>query len=248
MPGAKLKVASLPGRRSHCEDSQRRSDEGHNGDSEWPVPAGRYQRLAETAGGKKLTSEFANLGFRHRSSGPSFSDANDAIRPSPVRRHAIPKPAASFPRRAPRSPMSFLKKFFRNVFRDGSPVETTNGFQKALGRAVGSPSRRRSLRRLHADRESRSPVVRTTARSFRRRATRRDVYFDEESKTSVPVLMGDASKENGCSTRSSTCLDPLGFEVDVVLETSHNRRSQWPRRSVPRAYRSAGAEKHLVRL
>jgi hypothetical protein len=51
---------------------------------------------------------------------------------------------------------------------------------------------------------------------------RHDVYRDEETKASVPVLMGAASSEHLFETFMEL-LDPLGSVVDVVLETSHNR-------------------------
>ena len=47
---------------------------------------------------------------------------------------------------------------------------------------------------------------------------------DDESKTKVPVLMGAATREKLFDVFLDL-LDPLGFEVDVVLETSHNRSS-----------------------
>jgi hypothetical protein len=51
---------------------------------------------------------------------------------------------------------------------------------------------------------------------------RHDCFSDEESKTRVPVLMAAATKHELFETFLDL-LDPLGFEVDVVLETSHNR-------------------------
>ncbi len=51
---------------------------------------------------------------------------------------------------------------------------------------------------------------------------RHDVYHDEETRASVPVLMAAASNEQLFETFMDL-LDPLGSEVDVVLETSHNR-------------------------
>ncbi len=52
---------------------------------------------------------------------------------------------------------------------------------------------------------------------------RHDVYRDAETKSSVPVLMAAASKETLFDTFIDL-LDPLGCEVDVVLETSHDRQ------------------------
>ena len=52
---------------------------------------------------------------------------------------------------------------------------------------------------------------------------RHDTYRDSESKTSVPVLMAAASSEQLFDVFLEL-LDPLGAEVDVVLETSHDRQ------------------------
>ena len=54
---------------------------------------------------------------------------------------------------------------------------------------------------------------------------RHDFYVDEATKTSVPVLMAAASSEK-LFEMFMDLLDPLGDEVDVVLETSHNRDSR----------------------
>jgi hypothetical protein len=51
---------------------------------------------------------------------------------------------------------------------------------------------------------------------------RHDCYRDEQSHTSVPVLMAAVSSE-GLFDTFMDLLDPLGSVVDVVLETSHNR-------------------------
>lgn len=52
---------------------------------------------------------------------------------------------------------------------------------------------------------------------------RHDCYHDEQSKTRVPVLMASASREV-LFELFMELLEPLGDEVDVVLETSHNRQ------------------------
>lgn len=52
---------------------------------------------------------------------------------------------------------------------------------------------------------------------------RHDYYRDEENHNSVPVLMASASREDLFETFMDL-LDPLGFTVDVVLETSHKQR------------------------
>ena len=53
-----------------------------------------------------------------------------------------------------------------------------------------------------------------------RQGYRHDTYRDEESRSNIPVLMVSASRER-LFDLFLDLLDPLGFEVDVVLETSH---------------------------
>jgi hypothetical protein len=51
---------------------------------------------------------------------------------------------------------------------------------------------------------------------------RHDSYHDEQNRTNVPVLMVAVSNEKLFDVFLDL-LDPLGFTVDAVLETSHNR-------------------------
>lgn len=53
---------------------------------------------------------------------------------------------------------------------------------------------------------------------------RHDSYTDEETKSKVPVLMAAASRDIVFDVFMDL-IDNLGTEVDVVLETSHNRES-----------------------
>ena len=53
-----------------------------------------------------------------------------------------------------------------------------------------------------------------------RQGYRHDTYHDDHTKASVPVLMGAASNDQLFEIFMEL-LDPLGFTVDVVLETSH---------------------------
>jgi hypothetical protein len=118
--------------------------------------------------------------------------------------------------------MGFLKRFFRNVFRDGSPVGTTSSFERLsedeLEAHLGV-KRYGSFQLTDAIRPSYDLQV-VPSEGYRH-----DVYFDEESQARVPVLMGAASHERLFETFMDL-LDPLGVEVDVVLETSHNRQQR----------------------
>jgi hypothetical protein len=54
---------------------------------------------------------------------------------------------------------------------------------------------------------------------------RHDTYRDDDTKAQVPVLMAACSRQRLFDIFLEL-LDPLGFEVDVVLETSHYRQSR----------------------
>jgi hypothetical protein len=117
--------------------------------------------------------------------------------------------------------MGFLKKIFRNVFRDGMPAHTTSSFERLTDEELEAHlgvSRYGDFMLTGAVRPSYDLQV------IPCQGYRHDVYRDEENKTNLPVLMGAASKEQIFETFMDI-LDPLGFEVDVVLETSHNRQN-----------------------
>ncbi len=115
--------------------------------------------------------------------------------------------------------MGFLKKIIRNVFRDGAQVATTSSFAKLSEEDLEAHlrvSRYGSFILTDAVRPSFDLQV-VPAQGYRH-----DVYIDEESKARVPVLMA-AATHNKLFETFMDLLDPLGFEVDVVLETSHSR-------------------------
>jgi hypothetical protein len=115
--------------------------------------------------------------------------------------------------------MGFLKKFFRNVFRDGSMPVGTSSFEhlseEDLEAHLGV-ARYGTFNLTDAVRPSYDLQV-VPCQGYRH-----DSYRDEENRTSVPVLMGAASSERLFDTFLDL-LDPLGTVVDVVLETSHSR-------------------------
>jgi hypothetical protein len=117
--------------------------------------------------------------------------------------------------------MGFLKKIFRNVFRDGMPTHTASSFDRLSDEELEAHlgvARYSNFLLTGAVRPSYDLQV-IPCQGFRH-----DVYRDEDNKTSVPVLMGAASKEHLFEIFMDI-LDPLGSEVDVVLETSHNREA-----------------------
>ncbi len=118
--------------------------------------------------------------------------------------------------------MGFLKKFFRNVFRDGGQPQSSSSFEHLSEEQLEahlSVARYGDFLLSGAVRPSYDLQV-VPSQGFRH-----DAYRDEESKTSVPVLMASASCEHLFEVFMDL-LDPLGSEVDVVLETSHNRQAR----------------------
>lgn len=118
--------------------------------------------------------------------------------------------------------MGFLKKFFRNVFRDGVEGAAESAFDQLTEEQLEAHlavARYGDFVLTDAVRPSYDLKV------VPRQGYRHDVYRDEDSKSRVPVLMAAATKEQLFQTFMDL-LDPLGFEVDVVLETSHHRKSR----------------------
>jgi hypothetical protein len=115
--------------------------------------------------------------------------------------------------------MGFLKKFFRNVFREGSMPPGTSSFEhlseEELEAHLGV-ARYGSFVLTEAVRPSYDLQV------IPSQGYRHDCYHDEQNRTRVPVLMAAVSHEYLFETFMEL-LDPLGPVVDVVLETSHNR-------------------------
>ncbi len=118
--------------------------------------------------------------------------------------------------------MGFLKKFFPNVFRDAVTTHTSSSFERLSDEELEAHLgvvRYGDFTLTGAVRPSYDLQV-VPSQGFRH-----DVYRDEEQRTTVPVLMGAASKEQLFDVFMDM-LDPLGFEVDVVLETSHDRQAR----------------------
>lgn len=114
--------------------------------------------------------------------------------------------------------MGFLKRFFRNVLHEGMPTPRTSSFEhlseEELEAHLGV-QRYGNFWLTDAVRPSYDLQV-VPSQGFRR-----DTYQDEETKVQVPVLMASASKDV-LFELFMELLEPLGSEVDVVLETSHD--------------------------
>jgi hypothetical protein len=116
--------------------------------------------------------------------------------------------------------MGFLKKFFRNVFHEGmQSVSAANSFEQLTQEQLES-----HLKVARYGDFLLSDAIRPSfdLKIVPRPGYRHDVYRDEESQTDVPVLMAAASAEDLFDIFMEL-IDPLGHEVDVVLETSHHR-------------------------
>jgi len=115
--------------------------------------------------------------------------------------------------------MGFLQDLFRNVFHDEAQAPFKSSFERLSQdelEAHLAVARYGSFTLSGAVRPSYDLQVVPSA------GYRHDTYRDEQTKSSVPVLMAAASNEHLFETFMEL-LDPLGTEVDVVLETSHDR-------------------------
>jgi hypothetical protein len=118
--------------------------------------------------------------------------------------------------------MGFLQRFFRNVFRDSAHTLSTSSFDRlseAELEAHLGVKRYGEFMLTDAVRPSYDLQV------IPRQGYRHDVYHDEQSRASVPVLMAAASTEHLFETFLEL-LDPLGPVVDVVIETSHDSHAR----------------------
>ena len=116
--------------------------------------------------------------------------------------------------------MGFLKKFFRNVFDERDTSTTHHSSFEHLSEeeleAHLGVRRYGSFRLTDAVRPSYDLQI-VPEQGFRH-----DFYQDEHSKAKVPVLMAAASNEV-LFDLFMDLIEPLGSELDVVLETSHHR-------------------------
>ena len=115
--------------------------------------------------------------------------------------------------------MGFLKKFFKNVFRDGHLHNGQSSFEN-----LSEAQLEAHLQITRYGNFTLSDAVRPSfdLQVVPEAGYRHDVYKDRETGVDVPVIMAAASSENMIDLFFDL-LDPLGTEVDVVLETSHEQ-------------------------
>ncbi|GAB4149660.1 MAG: hypothetical protein Tsb009_24040 [Planctomycetaceae bacterium] len=114
--------------------------------------------------------------------------------------------------------MGFLKRFLKNTYRDGQLVREKSSFQDLTQEELDAHlkiNRYGSFIMTDAVRPSYNLDVVPSA------GYRHDVYQDKESGVQIPVLMAAASREHILDLFFDL-LEPLGQEVDIVLETSHD--------------------------
>lgn len=116
--------------------------------------------------------------------------------------------------------MSFLKQFFQNVLRNEETGQRRHSSFESLTEedleAHMQISQYGAFRLTDAVRPSYDLQVKPV------QGYRFDTYRDEQGKVEVPVLMAAASSEILFDLLMDS-LDPLGSDVDVVLETSHDQ-------------------------
>lgn len=114
--------------------------------------------------------------------------------------------------------MGFLKRFLKNVFRDGQQHASKSSFENLSEDQLEA--------HLQVARYGRFTLTDAIRPSFDLQVVpkagfRHDSYRDTETGVRIPVLMASASKEK-LFDLFMDLLDPLGSEVDVVIETSHD--------------------------
>ncbi len=116
--------------------------------------------------------------------------------------------------------MGFLKKFFKNTYRDGEIRRGRSSFDNLSEDQLEAHlniARYGAFTLTDAVRPSYDLEV------VPRAGYRHDHYQDRDTGIKIPVVMAAASREHVLDLFFDL-LDPLGDVVDVVLETSHERR------------------------
>lgn len=113
--------------------------------------------------------------------------------------------------------MGFLKRFYRNMLSDTATAVSGGDFERLPKLEIES-----HLSIATYDDFTLTDAVRPSfdLRVVPKQGFRHDVYRDDVSRCSVPVLVASVSAEHLFETFIDL-LDPLGQVVDVVLETSH---------------------------
>lgn len=116
--------------------------------------------------------------------------------------------------------MGFLKRIFGNVSQDEAPPPSHASSFELL-------SEEELEAHLGVSRYGQFNLTKAVRPSYDlqvvpKQGFRNDTYRDDKNGSKIPVLMASASAEN-LFDLFLDLLDPLGDEVDVVLESSHHR-------------------------
>ena len=114
--------------------------------------------------------------------------------------------------------MGFIKRFLKNVFRDEQQKSRRSSFEN-----LSEDQLEAHLRVARYGNFTLTDAIRPSfdLQVMPQAGYRRDAYRDSDTGVRIPVLMASASKEQ-LFDLFLDLLDPLGSEVDVVLETSHD--------------------------
>lgn len=117
--------------------------------------------------------------------------------------------------------MGFLKKFIKNTFRDGQATRGHSSFENLSDEQLET-----HLKVASYDGFTLTDAVRPSfdLQVIPRAGYRHDKYRDDRTGVDIPVIMAAASREILVDLFIDL-LDPIGSEVDVVLETSHERNN-----------------------
>jgi len=115
--------------------------------------------------------------------------------------------------------MGFLQRFLKNAYRDGHTPKELSSFQN-----ISEDELEAHLTVIRYGSFLLTDAIRPSydLQIVPRAGYRHDVFQDKENGVDIPVLMAAASSENVLDLFFDL-LDPLGTEVDVVLETSHEQ-------------------------
>jgi len=116
--------------------------------------------------------------------------------------------------------MGFLKRFFKNTYRDGEPKQGRSSFEDLSEEQLET-----HLKIARYGKFTLPDAIRPSydLQIVPQSGYRHDFYHDKESGIKIPVIMAAASREVLLDLYLDL-MEPLGYEVDVVLETSHDRR------------------------
>lgn len=115
--------------------------------------------------------------------------------------------------------MGFLKRFIKSTFREGQTHNKSSSFENLTEEQLETHlniARYGGFMLTEAVRPSYDLQV------VPRTGFRHDTYKDDDSGVEIPVLMSAASRETVLDLFIDL-LDPMGSDVDVVLETSHDQ-------------------------